>query len=89
MDATKNTACIVDEACLPLGCLAIDVLLLSAIVCCWDMFAGPLRRNGQIRNNTFLLTTQQNMKLPKSYEYKTKLLYANPISPKRPVILSP
>jgi hypothetical protein len=34
MDPTENTACIVEEACLPLGCLAIDVLLLSAIVCC-------------------------------------------------------
>jgi hypothetical protein len=29
----QKTACIVEEACLPLGCLAIDILLLNAIVC--------------------------------------------------------
>jgi hypothetical protein len=29
----RKTSSIVDEACLPLGCLAIVVLLLSAIVC--------------------------------------------------------
>jgi hypothetical protein len=33
----RKTTCIIDEACLPLGCVAIDVLLLSAIVCCGDM----------------------------------------------------
>jgi hypothetical protein len=33
-DRIENTACVVEEACLPLGCVAIDVLLLSAIVCC-------------------------------------------------------
>jgi hypothetical protein len=31
-DPTENTACIVEKACLQLGCLAIDVLLLNAIV---------------------------------------------------------
>jgi hypothetical protein len=40
--------CIVDEACLPLGCLAIDVLLLSNMVCCGDMFTGPLPSNGSM-----------------------------------------
>jgi hypothetical protein len=44
-DPTENTACIVDEACLLLGCLEIDVLLLSAIVCCGDMLTGPLPSN--------------------------------------------
>jgi hypothetical protein len=32
MDHTENMASIVDEACLPFGCLAIDVLLLHASV---------------------------------------------------------
>jgi hypothetical protein len=41
----RKTACIVDEVCLPLGCLTIEVLLLSAIVCCGGMFTGPLPNN--------------------------------------------
>jgi hypothetical protein len=47
-DPKENTASTVDEACLQLGCLAIDVLLLSVIVCCKDMFTGPLPSNGSI-----------------------------------------
>jgi hypothetical protein len=47
----RKTGCIVEETCLPLGCLAIDVLLLSSIVCCGDMFTGPLPSNGSIRHN--------------------------------------
>jgi hypothetical protein len=31
-DHTENTASIGDEACLPFGCLAIDILLLRASV---------------------------------------------------------
>jgi hypothetical protein len=44
-DPTESTACIVEEPCLQLRCLAIDVLLLSAIMCWGDMFRGPLPRN--------------------------------------------
>jgi hypothetical protein len=54
MDSARTqwkTVRIVDEASLPLGCLAIDILLLSAIVCCLDMFTGPLPSNGSIRHS--------------------------------------
>jgi hypothetical protein len=44
-DPTENTACIVEEAYLPLDCLAIDVLLLSVTVCWGRMFTGPLPSN--------------------------------------------
>jgi hypothetical protein len=47
----ENTACSIHEACLLLGCLTIDFLLLSAILCCGDMFTGPLPSNGSIRHN--------------------------------------
>jgi hypothetical protein len=33
------------QACLPLGCLAIDVLLLCSIVCWEGMFTGLLPSN--------------------------------------------
>jgi hypothetical protein len=52
-DPTENTACIVEEACSPLGCLAIKVLFLSGIVCRGDMFTGPLPNNGSIRHNIY------------------------------------
>jgi hypothetical protein len=41
----RKTACTVEEACLQLSCLAIDILLLSIIVCCEGMFTGPLPSN--------------------------------------------
>jgi hypothetical protein len=50
----QKTTWIVDEACLPVGCLGIYILLLSAIVCCGDMFIGPLPSNGSIRHSIII-----------------------------------
>lgn len=44
-DRTDNTASIVGEICLPLDCLAINVLLLRASVL-WDVFTHPLPSKG-------------------------------------------
>jgi hypothetical protein len=43
-DPTENTAWTVEEACLPLGCLAIDVISLLLCVA-GVMFTGPLPSN--------------------------------------------
>jgi hypothetical protein len=45
---TENTAHIVDGACLSLSYLAVDVLLLNAVVWCGDMFTGPFPSSSSI-----------------------------------------
>jgi hypothetical protein len=49
-DPTENTDFTVHKTRLPLGCLAIYVLLLTAIVYCGDMFTGPLPSSGMIHH---------------------------------------
>jgi hypothetical protein len=46
-DTTENAVYNVDKAGLSLGCLAIDVLLLSAIVCCGICLQAPCLANGR------------------------------------------
>jgi hypothetical protein len=69
-DPTENTAFTVDEACLPLGCLTINILLLSAMVCCGDMFTGPLPSYESIRHNIYRCNNDHILLLTSSSSYR-------------------